>query len=251
VTIVITGKILQGMYESDSPPSSSSQRPTAPSSSSRKPSAWVTHEYEERKKEKDTPDITKKRFKEEEDKLIKKYEERKKWFKEKGKEGDWDKYIEGKSRERDKDLKELKKMLEKKGLQGIGLDKNPKWYIKPKGDDKDKAKDKAKDEAEKPEKKAEKAKDPSQTTMAEKIKSALLGKTLAAARKREKQKSAAGAGGQAVIMAPGTTLGPAATPAAVVPERGPGWEVSQDPTTAAGLAKSAGNAEALARGLGR
>jgi hypothetical protein len=238
------------MYDDDSPPSQSQERTTRPQppSSSKKPSAWVTKEYESRKKEKDTPDVTKKRFKEEEDKLVKRYEVKKK---ELDKEG-YEKYIEGKSRERDKDLRELKKMLEKKGIEPVGLDKLPKWYIKPK-----KSSDDGKKEAERAETKVPSPGPSTGTgtgTMADKIKSALLGKTLSAARKKDKQKEkeGGGGGGQAVVMAPGATAAPSSSAeVTAMPARGPGWEVSQDPSTAVGLAKSAGNAEAMARGLGR
>jgi hypothetical protein len=238
------------MYDADSPSLQTQERTSRPqpSSSSKKPTAWVTNEYESRKKEKDTPDVLKKRFKEGEDKLVKKYEGKKK---ELDKEG-YEKYIEGKSRERDKDLGELKKMLEKKGIEPLGLDKMPKWYIKPK-----KSSDDGKKEAEKATTKVPSPGPGTGTgtgTMADKIKSALLGKTLSAARKKDKQndREGEGGGGQAVVMTPGATAAPSSSAgAAAIPATGPGWEVSQDPSTAVGLAKSAGNAEALARGLGR
>jgi hypothetical protein len=121
------------------------------------------------------------------------------------------------------------------------LDLVPDWYIDP-----DPVVEEVKQIKEvKVEKKKEvKAADPAKMTMGDKIRQALLGKNLAAARKREKASPAPAA----VIMAPGTSVKPAV---AAVPERGPGWEVASDPTTTAVLATSAGNAEALARGMGK
>lgn len=234
-TIVITGKILKSIYESDSPPV-----PTRPVSSSSKPSQWVSNEYESRKKDADEK-ATLKRFKEEEKVICEKFEKRKEDFKDDEK---YKKYVENKSKERKKDLEMLKKMLKNKGLEPVGLDVVPDWYVDPDPVPEVKEPKATKTEVKVEKKKEVKVADPAKLTMGDKIRQTLLGKNLAAARKREK----ASATSAAVIMAPGTAVDPAV---AAVPERGPGWEVASDPTTAAGLAKSAGNAEALARGMGR
>ena len=181
-----------------------------------------------------------KRFKEEEKAVCEKIEKRKEEFKDDEK---YKKYVEAKCRERKKDLERLKKMLKDKGLEPVGLDIVPEWYVDP-----DPVPEVTKPEETKTEvkevKKEVKVADPSKMTMGDKIRQALLGKNLAAARKKEK----ASAAPAAVIMAPGTTVTPAI---AAVPQRGPGWEVTSDPTTTAVLATSAGNAEALARGMGK
>jgi len=134
-------------------------------------------------------------------------------------------------------------MLKDKSLEPVGLDIVPEWYVDP-----DPVPEVTKTEETKTEvkevKKEVKVADPSKLTMGDKIRQALLGKNLAAARKREK----ASATPAAVSMAPGTTVTPAI---AAVPARGPGWEAASDPTTTAVLATSAGNAEALARGMGK
>lgn len=236
-TIVITGKILKSIYESDSPPL---QTRTSQSSSSSKPSQWVSAEYEARKKDIDEK-ATLKRFKEEEKKIVKKFEERKKELdKEK-----YEKYMVSKCKERKKDLEMLKKMLKNKKLEPVGLDIVPAWYTDPDPPEEVKEVKEVKDV--KTEVKVEKkAVDPTKITMGDKIRTALLGKNLATARKKEKASSSNSGG--VVMMEPGTSVTPAI---AAVPERGPGWEVASDPTTSVGLAKSAGNAEALARGMGK
>ena len=173
--------------------------------------------------------------------ICEKFAKRKEEFKDDEK---YKKYVESKSKEREKDLEILKKMLKNKGLEPVGLDIVPAWYVETDpipevtqiGD--------TKTEVKVEKKKDVKVADSSKLTMGDKLRQALLGKNLAAARKREK----ANALPSAVIMAPGTTTLPAV---AAVPERGPGWEIASDPTTTAVLAQSAGNAEALARGMGR
>jgi len=173
--------------------------------------------------------------------ICEKFEKRKEDFKDDEK---YKKYVENKSKERKKDLEMLKKMLKNKGLEPVGLDVVPDWYVDPDPVPEVKEPKATKTEVKVEKKKEVKVADPAKLTMGDKIRQTLLGKNLAAARKREK----ASATSAAVIMAPGTAVDPAV---AAVPERGPGWEVASDPTTAAGLAKSAGNAEALARGMGR
>jgi hypothetical protein len=183
-----------------------------------------------------------KRFKAEEKVICEKFVKRKEDFKDDEK---YKKYVESKSKERKKDLEMLKKMLKNKGLEPVGLDIVPEWYVDPDPVTEVTETKGIKTEEVKVEKKKEvKVADPAEMTMGDKIRQALLGKNLAAARNREKTSPAPAA----VIMAPGTTVTPAV---AAVPERGPGWEVASDPTTTAGLAKSAGNAEALARGMGK
>ena len=231
-TIVITGKILQGIYESDKPASKSTST-SRPSGSSSKPSAWVTHEYEARKKEAGKPDETKARYKKEEAALSKKYEGKKK---ELGKE-DYERYIGVKSKERKKDLESLKKMLVAKKLEPVGLDKVPGWYVEPKAEVDTTTKEEVVKETTTTtttttKETKTKVKKPGQMTMADRVRNAILGKTLAESRKRER-------GGA-----------PPNAAAAAVPARGPGWEVA-DPTSGVVLAQSAGNAEALARGMGR
>lgn len=137
-------------------------------------------------------------------------------------------------------------MLKNKGLEPVGLDIVPKWYVDPDPITEVRKSKETKTDVKVEKKKDVKLADQSTLTMGDKIRQALLGKNLAAARKREK--ATANATPAAVIMAPGTTTLPAI---AAVPERGPGWEVASDPTTTAVLAQSAGNAEALARGMGR
>jgi len=233
-TIVVTGKILRGIYESDKPPSKSTSS-SRPSGTSSKPSAWVSREYEARKKEAGKPDETKTRYKKEEAALSKKYEGKKKELKKE----EYEKYIGVKSTERKKDLESLKKMLGAKKLEPVGLDKVPEWYVEPKAEvvtPKDEVieetKTKTKTTTTKEVKVKTKVQKPGQMTMADRVRNAILGKTLAESRKRER----AGALPSA--------------PAAAVPTRGPGWEVA-DPTSGVVLAQSAGNAEALARGMGR
>ena len=231
-TIVFTGKILQGIYESDEPPSKSTSS-SRPSGTSSKPSAWVTHEYEARKKEAGKPDETKTRYRKEEAALSKKYEGKKKELKKE----EYEKYIGVKSKERKKDLESLKKMLVAKKLEPVGLDKVPGWYVEPKAEvvtPKDEVieETKTKTTTTKEVKVKTKIKKPGQMTMADRVRNAKLGKTLAESRKRER------------VGAP-----PSAA-ATAVPARGPGWEVA-DPTSGVVLAQSAGNAEALARGMGR
>jgi hypothetical protein len=182
-----------------------------------------------------------KRFKEEEKVICEKFETRKEGFKDEEK---YNKYVESKCKERKKDLEMLKKMLKNKGLEPVGLDIVPEWYVDPDPILEVTKTEESKTEVKEVKKKEVKVTDPAKLTMGDKIRQALLGKNLAAARKREKASPAPAA----VIMAPGTSVTPAI---AAVPERGPGWEVASDPTTTAGLAKSAGNAEALARGMGR
>jgi hypothetical protein len=182
-----------------------------------------------------------KRFKEEEKVICEKFETRKEGFKDEEK---YKKYVESKSKERKKDLEVLKKMLKNKGLEPVGLDIVPEWYVDPDPVPEVTKTEETKTKEVKVDKKEVKVTDPAKLTMGDKIRQTLLGKNLAAARKREK----ASATPAAVIMAPGTSVTPAS---AAVPEKGPGWEVASDPTTTAGLAKSAGNAEALARGMGR
>lgn len=232
-TIVVTGKILQGIYESDKPPSKSTSS-SRPSGSSSKPSAWVSREYESRKKESGKPDETKARYKKEEAALSKKYEGKKKELKKE----DYERYIEVKSKERKKDLESLKKMLGAKKLEPVGLDIVPGWYVEPKAEVDTTTKEKVVKETTtttttttKKETKA-KVKKPGQMTMADRVRNAILGKTLAESRKRERAGALPSAAG------------------AAVPARGPGWEVA-DPTSGVVLAQSAGNAEALARGMGR
>jgi hypothetical protein len=181
-----------------------------------------------------------KRFKEEEKVICEKFVKRKEDFKDDEK---YKKYVESKCKERKKDLEMLKKMLKNKGLEPVGLDLVPEWYVDP-DPVTEVAEVKEVKEVKVEKKKEVKVTDPSKMTMGDKIRQALLGKNLAAARKREK----ASATPAAVIMAPGTSVTPAV---AAVPARGPGWEVASDPTTTAGLATSAGNAEALARGMGK
>ena len=173
--------------------------------------------------------------------VCEKFAKRKEEFKDDEK---YKKYGESKSKERKKDLEMLKKMLKNKGLEPVGLDIVPGWYIDPDPSPEVKENKEAKTEVKGEKKKDVKLADQSTLTMGDKIRQALLGKNLAAARKREK----ANASPSAVIMAPGTTALPAV---AAVPERGPGWEIASDPTTTAVLAQSAGSAEALARGMGR
>jgi len=173
--------------------------------------------------------------------VCEKFAKRKEEFKDDEK---YQKYVESKSKERRKDLEMLKKMLKNKGLEPIGLDIVPGWYVDPDPTPEITKTGDTKTEVKVEKKKEVKLADPSTLTMGDKIRQALLGKNLAAARKREK----ANALPSAVIMAPGTTTLPAV---AAVPERGPGWEIASDPTTTAVLAQSAGNAEALARGMGR
>lgn len=245
-TIVITGKILKMIYDSDTP--TPQPRASSSQSSSSKPSAWVSREYESRKKDTDEKS-TKKRFKEEEDALVKKYEERKKELVKD--EGKYEKYIAQKSTERKKDLEMLRKMLKNKGLEPIGLDIVPSWYVDPNPVVGETTKPKEVKPEEKKVEKEVKAKDPEVLTMGDKIRQALLGRTIAAARKKEKAAASASVAPASVVMAPGTTGRPAPTAAAAVPERGPGWEVASDPTAGVGLATSAGNAEALARGMGK
>jgi hypothetical protein len=182
-----------------------------------------------------------KRFKEEEKVICEKFEKRKEDFKDDEK---YKKYVESKCKERKKDLEVLKKMLKNKGLEPIGLDLVPEWYVDPDPIPEVMKTEESKTEVKEVKKKEVKVTDPAKLTMGDKIRQALLGKNLAAARKREKASTTPAA----VIMAQETTVTPAV---AAVPERGPGWEVASDPTTTAGLAKSAGNAEALARGMGR
>lgn len=163
-----------------------------------------------------------------------------------------------KSGERKKDLEILKKMLKKKGLEPFGLDVVPPWYIELTPDPVAVAVggDVAMKETKeiKPEKKKDgtvKVKDVEAKTMGDKIREAFLGKTLAQARKKEKV-AAASASPSVVVMDPGTSARPfPVAAAAAVPERGPGWEVASDRTAGAGLATSAGNAEALARVMGK
>jgi hypothetical protein len=229
-TIVITGKVLQGIYESDEPPSTS-KTSSRPSGASSKPSAWVTHEYEARKKEATSPDETKTRYKKEEAALSKEYGGKKK---ELSKE-DYEKYIVSKSKERKKDLESLKKMLGAKKLEPVGLDKVAGWYVEPEFNKEDQAevevvKETKTETTTKKETKV-KVKKPGELTMGDKIRNAILGKTLAEGRKRER------------------SAAPPVAAAAVAP-RGPGWEVA-DPTSGVVLAQSAGNAEALARGMGK
>lgn len=232
-TIVITGKILQGIYESDEPPSKSTSS-SRPSGSPSKPSAWVSREYEARKKEAGKPEETKARYNKEEAALSKKYEGKKKELKKEDYEG----YIGVKSKERKKDLESLKKMLVAKKLEPVGLDKIPGWYIEPKAEVDTTTKEevvqetKTKTTTTKEVKVKTKVKKPGQMTMADRVRNAILGKTLAESRKRER----AGA--------------PPSAASAAVPAKGPGWEVA-DPTSGVVLAQSAGNAEALARGMGR
>jgi hypothetical protein len=121
-TIVITGKILKSIYESDTPPA-----PARPTQSSSKTSPWVSNEYESRKKDADEK-ATLKRFKEEEKKICEKLEKRKEEFKDEEK---YKKYVEGKCKDRKKDLEDLKKMLKVKGLEPVGLDIVPEWYVDP------------------------------------------------------------------------------------------------------------------------
>jgi hypothetical protein len=97
--IVITGRILKSIYESDTPPI-----PTRPASSSPKPSQWVSTEYESRKKDADEK-ATLKRFQEEEKVICEKFEKRKEDFKDEEK---YKKYVESKCKERKKDLEMLK-----------------------------------------------------------------------------------------------------------------------------------------------
>jgi hypothetical protein len=162
--------------------------------------------------------------------LSKKYEGKKK---ELSKE-DYEKYITAKSKERKKDLESLKKMLKTKGLESIGLYKVPGWYVEPEPKKEDQAEvevvKKTKTETTTKKETKVKVKKPGELTMGDKIRNAILGKTLAEGRKKERA---------------------AAPPdvAAVAP-RGPGWEVA-DPTSGVVLAQSAGNAEALARGMGK
>jgi hypothetical protein len=154
-----------------------------------------------------------------------------------------------KCKERKKDLENLKKMLKVKKLEPVGLEDVPPWYVDPDPDTTPAKVTEIKKEEVKVEKTKEiKVKDPGALTLGDKIRTALLGKTLAGARKKAK---VAGPGAGAVIMAPGTSVSSAVPAAAAKPERGPGWEVASDPTAGVGLAKSAGNAEALARGMGR
>ena len=174
--------------------------------------------------------------------ICEKFETRKEDFKDDEK---CKKYRESKSKERKKDLEMLKKMLKNKGLEPVGLDLVPEWYVDPDPAPEVTKTEESKTEVKEVKKKEVKVTDPAKMSMGDKIRQALLGKKLAAARKREKASPAAPA---AMIMAPGTSVTPAI---AAVPERGPGWEVASDPTTTAVLATSAGNAEALARGMGR
>jgi hypothetical protein len=147
---------------------------------------------------------------------------------------DYEKYIVSKSKERKKDLESLKKMLGAKKLEPVGLDKVAGWYVEPEFNKEDQAevevvKETKTETTTKKETKV-KVKKPGELTMGDRIRNAILGKTLAEGRKKER----------------------AATPpsvAAVAP-RGPGWEVA-DPTSGVVLAQSAGNAEALARGMGK
>jgi hypothetical protein len=166
-------------------------------------------------------------------------------------------YIERKSKERKKDLEMLKRMLERKKLDPVGLDKVPKWYIAPKDDDKSKktkSEEEKKEEAKKKEERKEEIKakvKTGATSIGDKIRIALLGKSLAASLKAERPPGSTPAPPpEVVVMEPGTI---SATPiaAAAVPARGPGWEVSEDPATAAAAASSARKAEALARSLGK
>jgi hypothetical protein len=148
---------------------------------------------------------------------------------------DYEKYIVSKSKERKKDLESLKKMLGAKKLEPVGLDKVPGWYVEPKSGvepvKEEVVKETKTTTTTKETKVKAKTKKPGELTMGDKIRNAILGKTLAEGRKRER------------------SAAPPVAAAAVAP-RGPGWEVA-DPTSGVVLAQSAGNAEALARGMGK
>lgn len=242
VSIIVLGKVLRAVYESDRAPRSSSASSRQPSSRgvTSGPSKWVQKEYTARKGEK--PDETKARFKKQEEALAAKYKEKKK----SEKKEDYERYIIKKSDERRRDVEKLKKMLEGKKLEPIGLDKDPGWMVKSKSKDKDtdKGKHKSKgDDEEKGKVDGKKAKDeekkvkhPEGMTMRDKIRVALLGRTMAESMKKDKAKP--------------TPTPPAATIQAV-PQKGRGWQVADSPAANAALAQSAGNAEALAKGMGK
>lgn len=198
-------------------------------------------EYGLRKKE--SKDATKERFKSQEKELSEKYRIKKKTMEGEGKGDEYEKYILKKSGERRKDLVDLKKMLDAKKLEPVGLEKDPGWMIKTKGSksgNETEAKDEGKGEGEGKGKGEGKKKDEvvGKLTMGDKIRKALLGNVMAGSIKKEKAK------------APSTSV-PEVVAVQPVAARGPGWEVADTPAAEVALAKSAGAAEALARGMGK
>ena len=197
-------------------------------------------EYGLRKKE--TKEITKERFKLAEKELTEKYKKKKKTMEAENKKDEYEKFILKKSAERRKDVEDLKKMLEAKTIEPVGLDKDPGWMIKAKGseagdeakvaaeedksDGKNNDKDKKKDEV------------VGKLTMGDKIRKALLGNVMTGSIKKDKAK-------------PPSTPVPEVVTIQPVAARGPGWEVADTPAAGVALAKSAGAAEALARGMGK
>ena len=237
VVIITWGKVLHSIYESDRTP------PPRPASSESKgqnpkgPSEWVMKEYALRKNE--TKETTKKRFGTQEKELGDRYKAKKKDL-ESRKKGEGGKYILKKSDERRKDLVDLKKMLEARKLDPIGLEKDPWWMMSPKKE-KEEVQKKIKDgKAKKGEEEAQ-VKGGGKLTMADKIRKALLGNVMAVSIKKEKNKT--------LSPTQGTSM-PEVEAVQSVAARGPGWEVAP-PATGVDLAKSAGVAEALARGMGK